>query len=298
MMHRIRIVNNYLSNIAARALNQAPTVRPRLRGRFDPASPANEPAVDGLKLAPTESIDSERLVENNPAATSENQMAHERLHASRRPSDENGPHTLSFAHRGEKTTSAPLNDTLVPAPQTPVIQVPIATATISTTQPARPVSVNPLAPIASSFERDAPPARTEQRRLPEPRPDDAWPSAEREIKTIIVREERIISEQAREPGSHPTPASALPSSNQPKRSDTTPPPVIVQTRIAPLVEKGVDAFPLSRPSPQPQPIVRVTIGRIEVRAVGSSQSPSKPRATPPVMNLDDYLRRRNQGSTR
>src|SRR6185369_4793284 len=100
MMHRIRIVNNYLSNIAARALNQAPTVRPRLRGRFDPASPANEPAVDGLKLAPTESIDSERLVENNPVATSENQMAHERLHASRRPSDENEPHTLSFAHRG------------------------------------------------------------------------------------------------------------------------------------------------------------------------------------------------------
>ena len=76
-----------------------------------------------------------------------------------------------------------------------------------------------------------------------------------------------------------------------------PPPVAVQTRIAPLVEKGLD-FSLSRPTPQPQPTVRVTIGRIEVRAVASSEAPAKPRATAPVMNLDDYLRRRNQGSSR
>ena len=164
---------------------------------------------------------------------------------------------------------------------------------------ARPVSVNPLAPIASSVERDASSARAEERRLLEARPDQARPSDQREIKTIIVREERIIepSAQAREPGSQPTPASALPPSNQPQRGDTKPPPVVVQTRIAPLVEKGLD-FSLSRPSPQPQPTVRVTIGRIEVRAVGSPESPAKPRATPPVMNLDDYLRRRNQGSSR
>jgi hypothetical protein len=103
------------------------------------------------------------------------------------------------------------------------------------------------------------------------------------------------SEQAREAGSQPP--SAMPPLNQPQRGDTKPPPVVVQTRIAPLVENGLD-FSLSRPGPQPQPTVRVTIGRIEVRAVASSQSPAKPRATQPVMNLDDYLRRRNQGSTR
>ena len=291
-------MNNYLSNIAARALNQAPTVRPRLRGRFDPGPAANEPAVDRLKLAPTDSIDSERLIENNPAATSQNQRAHERLHATQHP-DENEPHTLSFAHREEKTTSALRNDTLVPSPQTPVIQVAPANPTVPATQPARPVFVNPQAPIASSFERDAPQSGTEQRGLPEPRPDHASPSDQREIRTIIVREERIIepSEHAREPGSQPTLPSAMPPSNQPERGDTKPPPVVVQTRIAPLVEKGLD-LSLSRPSPQPQPTVRVTIGRIEVRAVGSPESPAKPRATPPVMNLDDYLRRRNQGSSR
>lgn len=293
-------MNNYLSNIAARALNQAPIVRPRLRGRFDPAPPARESSVDRLKPAPPESIDSEWPVENNPGATSENQRAHEHLPASRHPGDENEPHTLSFSHRDEKTTSDLQNASLVPSPQTPVIQVPIAAATISTTQPTRPVSVNPLAPIASGFERDAPPARTEQRLLSEPRPDQARPSDQLEIKTIIVREERMIerSEQAREPRSQSSPVSAMPQSNQPRRRDTIPPPVVVQTRIAPLVEKGLDAFSLSRPTPQPQPTVRVTIGRIEVRAVQSSESPAKPLATHPVMNLDDYLRRRNQGTSR
>ena len=291
-------MNNYLSNIAARALNQAPTVRPRLRGRFDPGPAANEPAVDRLKLAAPESIDSERLIENNPAATSQNQRAHERLHATQHP-DENEPHTLSFAHREEKTTSALRNDTLVSLPQTPVIQVATATPTVPATQPPRPVSVNPLSPIASSVERDASSTRADQRRPLEASPDQARPSDQREIRTIIVREERIIepSEHAREPGSQPTLPSAMPPSNQPERGDTKPPPVVVQTRIAPLVEKGLD-LSLSRPSPQPQPTVRVTIGRIEVRAVASSEAPAKPRATAPVMNLDDYLRRRNQGSSR
>jgi hypothetical protein len=287
-------VNNYLSNIAARALNQAPTVRPRLRGRFDPGPPANDPAVDRLKLVPSQSIASVRPVDSSLAATSESQQKYEGPDANRTPDDENEPHTLSFAHRDEIKTSALQNETRVPPPQTAVVQAAIATPTVPATQP---VSGNPLSPVASSVERDAFPARTRQRSLPEPRPDQAGPSDPPEIKTIIVREERIIepSEQAREAGSQPTPA--MPPSSQPERGDTKPPPVVVQTRIAPLVENGLD-FSLSRPGPQPQPTVRVTIGRIEVRAVASSQSPAKPRATQPVMNLDDYLRRRNQGSTR
>lgn len=293
MMHRIRIVNNYLSNIAARALNQAPAVRPRLRGRFDPGPPAKEPIVDRLTLAPPESTASERPVENSLAATFENQQRYESIDANRTPDDENEPHTRSFAHRDEKNTALS-NDTLVGPPPTPVVQATIATPTVPATQP---ISGDPLTPIASSVERDASQARTEQRSLLEPRPDQATRSDPPEIKTIIVREERIIesSKQVREPGSPPPPA--MPPSNQPRRGGTKPPPVVVQTSIAPRVEKGLD-FSLSRPSPQPQPTVSVTIGRIEVRAIGSSQSPAKPRATPPVMNLDDYLRRRNQGSMR
>ena len=291
-------MNNYLSNIAARALNPAPAVRPRSRGKFDPAPSANEPSFDRLKRESPESIDSERPVENNVAAT-ENRPVLEYPRANRPSDDASEQHSLSFSHRYEETVSALRSYTYVQSPQTPVTQAAIPTTTVPTTPSARPVSVNHLAPIASSIERDASQTRAEQHSLLEPRPNQTRPSDQREIKTIIVREERTIepSEQAREPGSQVSPVSAMPPANQPKRGDTTPPPVVVQTHIAPLVEKGLD-FSLSRPIPQPQPTVSVTIGRIEVRAVGSSESPAKPRATPPVMNLDDYLRRRNQGSSR
>jgi hypothetical protein len=41
--------------------------------------------------------------------------------------------------------------------------------------------------------------------------------------------------------------------------------------------------------------VQVTIGRIEVRAQTMAAAAPRPRPGPPVMNLDDYLRRRAQG---
>jgi hypothetical protein len=43
-----------------------------------------------------------------------------------------------------------------------------------------------------------------------------------------------------------------------------------------------------------RPVVRVTIGRIEVRAApapAQPQPPAKPGWTPPVLSLDDYLQR-------
>lgn len=144
----------------------------------------------------------------------------------------------------------------------------------------------------------------EERPLIEPRtdPDPTRPPHQREIKTIVVREREIIErpKEAREPSPKALPVPVISPSSQPKDGDAKPSPVVVQSRIAPLVEKWAESSSLGRPAPQPQPIVRVTIGRIEVRAVHSSQSqsPSKPRATPPVMNLDDYLQRRSQGGTR
>jgi hypothetical protein len=45
-----------------------------------------------------------------------------------------------------------------------------------------------------------------------------------------------------------------------------------------------------------EPIIQVTIGRIEVRATPAAPEPSKKRPEQAVMNLNEYLRRRaNQG---
>jgi hypothetical protein len=39
----------------------------------------------------------------------------------------------------------------------------------------------------------------------------------------------------------------------------------------------------------------VTIGRVEIRAVAPAPAPERrPRPEPPVLSLDDYLRRRQQ----
>jgi hypothetical protein len=49
---------------------------------------------------------------------------------------------------------------------------------------------------------------------------------------------------------------------------------------------------------RPERNVHVTIGRIEVRATGVQKSPVREPAAPPVMGLDEYLRRQSQRGAR
>ena len=65
------------------------------------------------------------------------------------------------------------------------------------------------------------------------------------------------------------------------------------TLIAPAIP--YQAGP-ERPVSQPEPVINVTIGRIEVRATPASTPQSqKTRSTPPVMTLDEYLQKRSKG---
>jgi hypothetical protein len=65
------------------------------------------------------------------------------------------------------------------------------------------------------------------------------------------------------------------------------------TLIAPVIPSPAGP---KRPISQPEPVINVTIGRIEVRATPASAQPvQKPRSTPPVMTLDEYLRKRSKG---
>lgn len=54
--------------------------------------------------------------------------------------------------------------------------------------------------------------------------------------------------------------------------------------------------PASTARPEPGPAVRVTIGRVEVRAISPPASPLRqPRAAPPKPSLEEYLRSRRRG---
>ncbi|HEV2844921.1 MAG TPA: hypothetical protein VG477_08755, partial [Thermoanaerobaculia bacterium] len=60
-----------------------------------------------------------------------------------------------------------------------------------------------------------------------------------------------------------------------------------------------DPFPV-RPEPSaPEPVIHVTIGRIEVRATPAPKAPARERqaARPPV-DLEEYLRQRSKGEGR
>ena len=78
---------------------------------------------------------------------------------------------------------------------------------------------------------------------------------------------------------------------------------LAQGRLKPSVGMIAPAIPSvsgpERSTSQPEPVINVTIGRIEVRATVSPQKQTpKPENRPPVMGLEEYLRRRSGGHDR
>jgi hypothetical protein len=68
--------------------------------------------------------------------------------------------------------------------------------------------------------------------------------------------------------------------------------------VRPVVVRSASAAPPSSlPAlPEAEPAVRVSIGRVEVRAIATVQPPPAPRRTPPqpTLSLDEYLERRRR----
>ena len=86
------------------------------------------------------------------------------------------------------------------------------------------------------------------------------------------------------------------SSQKPSAPKVIRPNVVVRREPAKLIP-GEHESALTEPLPSP-PAIRVTIGRVEVRAIVPPTSP-KPRTTParraPALSLDDYIKQRNEG---
>lgn len=159
--------------------------------------------------------------------------------------------------------------------------------------------------LHSQGAKDAGPTPTERSSNPikpsSPSADQGERGAQSPSRAIDIGEKPLLDEWASGKKSRlepPTRSAAASSSNVDEGRSSKASPVIAQTRIAPLAEAGPDGLSLKRHGVQSEPTVHVTIGRIEIRAVQSSQSAAKPRATAPMMNLDDYLRRRDQAGAR
>jgi hypothetical protein len=123
------------------------------------------------------------------------------------------------------------------------------------------------------------------------------PTSERYPETKVIREGPIFNgSERRPPNAESSARGIVTSSDTGEPRSSQPSPAFARSQIKPRIEVRPELLPLKRDPIQPQPTIHVTIGRLEVRAVQSSQPVAKPRR--PVMNLDDYLQRRNQGYAR
>jgi hypothetical protein len=74
---------------------------------------------------------------------------------------------------------------------------------------------------------------------------------------------------------------------------------VIPTLQAPVIIPDRALLPVRPEPPAPQPVVNITIGRIEVRATPAPKAPARERqaARPPV-DLEEYLRQRSKGEGR
>lgn len=150
------------------------------------------------------------------------------------------------------------------------------------TSPLRPQPTMPSSRVAPRRDRqpdDRPRDPSKSQRPEDNRPASARPPMEQDSSQNTSALPAMPSIPARQDGTRqaiPAPAMAL----YPQATV----PVLTSSR------RGAD----KRQSSEPEPTVRVHIGRIEVRATPPPAEPAKkPRRKTPVMSLDDYLERRN-----
>ncbi len=266
-------MSDLLSSLASRAIGNLPTVQPRLASRFEPsplaaslgfAEPAGE-EIETIRTAPP--------VEAAPAAWPEATGE-----PTRRSTVETPPRLNSLPH-----SAVPESVSLVSPPTTlfanDALEQPSLPVRDWTGPEPNPVSVTaPSVSPQTDMVVDAGPLRIE------PNSGPVGP-VERIVHERVIREliehdhevERVETRSGDVPSVLPVSVASRQLTGQPPHRDVTP----VQFEPTP-------------------PAIHVTIGRIDVRAVGpAAPAAPPPRSTPRPAgpSLDDYLRQRSGGRT-
>jgi hypothetical protein len=277
-------MNDFLTNLAARALHTAPVVQPRLASRFEPPPAGERFFQDDSFAGEAESFSESATPAAAPTTVADSALqmrtrakrgdldaAHVKplpprgepaANESRRALARASSHAPSPRETNTESTSTIVVKTVIERPA-PIDRVPhsIADESSKSPNPGLPAVPAPVADIEHERQplRDA--FQVESTPFPDP-PRPAEPVARSDTKTAAGRE------------------------------------IVVTPRVTPA---PVSSPPVARRdrAPEPAPVVHVTIGRIEVRAVTASATalPAAPRpaAKSPVLSLDDYLRERNGG---
>ncbi len=303
-------MNDYLANLAARSLNSAPALQPRLRSRFEPAT--RNGALDlGQPLA---AMPDETALE---AMTAENESGPSPV-ATRRNPGRHASESISATPREIPPASQPTENAGANPNAVSIIgMLAQPHLTIRPPEPARPFQ--PATPAATDrrIALDRPLSetveskKTEASAQPSPRRNDEESSRSIEGRQTqpVIREQIVVKDglRQREPERRPIHPTTVETESSPGGQEhprghlAAIQPLVTQPPIAPLFEdQSADSLGRGddRGAP-PAPTIHVTIGRIEVRAVqATSPSSPKPRPAQPAMSLDDYLQRRGNGGGR
>ena len=314
-------MNNYLTNIAARIRVTAPAVRPRLGGHFEPSSVSVENANSLPRIFTEPSDMDEKRVQMGIEAANPRDFGTRAEKSLEVGLQLDHPTTPAPAVKFEATIAPPVTNAI--AEPAPTDRVPVQQIAAESSRQNKTVEKQSVGNVIGVTEKHE--ARSEVRdesatqywpkpRFEEPvhrssrvrhqKAESTGPTVAPAVdpgKPLVEREKIVIREQAipdqsriNAPAAKP-PATPVSSDIENGDSKTH---TIVHSKIAPLKDRQPEPVYTNRRAGQPQPTIHVTIGRVEVRAVQSSPAQTKSRTPTPVMNLDDYLKRRSQGNSR
>ena len=252
-------MSDYLTNLVTRTLSPEAVVRPRLPSLLEP--PPEGPTT----------TEEARLEELSPSSANRSEPT---LTRRVRPPAPEGRTTSLLAPPARQLQPTPVPVPPVPRPSPP-------TENVTPPRPAQPAVIRPqLRETPGESLLPAPP-----RNVSEPRPPAALEASSLRLGNV--------PDEARE--EQPPPAAA----------DRGPPAVptvqpALRTPFAGQPSLRPPAAPADRVRDQPgeaAPVIRVTIGRIDVRAVLPPAPPAPRPAAPtgPVLSLEEYLKQRDGG---
>jgi hypothetical protein len=288
-------MTDFLSSLIARNLESVEVIQPRLASRFEPASPMsgsvpNGSVGDAPEEAAQQSGKSDHVLKTSPWQASEPPPE------SRRPGEdlqEKPPTRRPAQVPGEKYPE------VVPQPPVAAQAENLAVQTRSSleqtaekafqAEDSRPVGGEKLSvsPPVRPEATPAAPGKTAPPGPPENGPAPPRFSAEPPIQTVLVEP----ASPAR--GRSGTDPPILPASPGARPEEiVSPAPLIPAVPAASLINAEAARMP-----PEP-PVIRINIGRVEVRAVIAPPAPPPPRPparSGPSLSLEDYLKGRDEG---
>jgi hypothetical protein len=320
-------MSDFLSNLVTRSLEAAPVIQPRLPSLFEPAKPYigsfDEASPAGDEVVREAGVESAFKNVDGPSIPREGQAPVTKAQALGSVSPES-PLPVARTFHAEESKRGPAgkrqSDVSPQATsETPRQSAPAVRPHAVQTPPDKKPMRLPMPTYEASSDVHPPPVPSVSAPKRNAAISDLVAPAVLPKSAAFVPDQSTAEQSAarREIPERGTRNSAPPKIDTPREFHVTAKSHVQSPLVEPAQSRNEDSAPrvpaaiapasaphfdFARhipPAPQvspPEPIIQVTIGRIEVRAVSSQAAAPKQRPASPVMSLDDYLRSRRGGA--